>query len=443
MSGNSSNRKNEPPRRIRNTDSPDISSFRDHRRERQEITAGRSSRDPYSPFTYDTPSIAPGHTIDDRLGVAPDELTLDHIFTSMDPHPGYQDEDLTFFNFLDDTHDVGGKAPAASQILDPSRQHDPSFSNIAAAPHDQISAMHPGMIMPADSNSASSFLPMSNQTRRLTTQEIDPHTTISQQPIRRSAFDSFSFTIPSMPPTHRPSSQAPLQLDPFSPWDLPARAFDDVTLSPLSEEPPASELTVPTTSKPASPALKMNRRKMSKDSVSPSTESHNPSGRPMKKSHNVIEKRYRLKLNDKILSLRNAVPALRGPLPNVTEDQQLLDSSRGGTSGKLNKGTVLTKATEYIKQLEDEKAALEQQVERLKEQLEAATRNTSGQDFERGGVAAASETQKFGTGFVVSTNGMLSPKSCISLTSPEAEGTLFMEVIEKCRPRKRVKIGRV
>jgi hypothetical protein len=128
----------------------------------------------------------------------------------------------------------------------------------------------------------------------------------------------------------------------------------------------------------------------------------------------------------------------------MTEDQQLLDSGRGGISGKLNKGTVLTKATEYIKQLEDEKAALEQQVGRLKEELQEAVRhNSSGQDFEWGGVAAASETQTFGTGCVVSTNGMLSPESCISLTSPEAEGTLFMEVSEKRRPRKRVKIRRV
>jgi hypothetical protein len=153
----------------------------------------------------------------------------------------------------------------------------------------------------------------------------------------------------------------------------------------------------------------------------------------------MIEKRYRLKLNDKILSLRNAVPALRGA-SNLTEDQQLLDSGRGGTSGKLNKGTVLTKATEYIKQLEREKSTLEEQVKTLGDEL--AKRDLSEQGFEWGGVAAASSKTRDDE----NVNGMISPESCTSLMSPEAEGSLFaaeVDVLEKLRPRKRVKVGKV
>ena len=100
----------------------------------------------------------------------------------------------------------------------------------------------------------------------------------------------------------------------------------------------------------------------------------------------MIEKRYRLKLNDKILSLRNAIPALRSPLGT---QQQKISTLGRGISNKLNKGTVLTKATEYIQQLEREKSTLEQEVASLKEQLAAIKRErTSGQDFDWGGVAA-------------------------------------------------------
>lgn len=69
-----------------------------------------------------------------------------------------------------------------------------------------------------------------------------------------------------------------------------------------------------------------------------------------KTSHNMIEKRYRTNINDKILALRDCVPSLRcvvsgGPRPN--EDLEGLTPA-----SKLNKATVLTKATEYIMHLQ-------------------------------------------------------------------------------------------
>jgi hypothetical protein len=144
----------------------------------------------------------------------------------------------------------------------------------------------------------------------------------------------------------------------------------------------------------------------------------------------MIEKRYRLKLNDKILSLRNAVPALRSPLGSTTTED--LDSGRG-IANKLNKGTVLTKATEYIQQLEREKRTLEQEVASLKEQLAVIKRErTLGQGFDWGGVAAitASNMTRHDEKFlIIPSNGMISPKSCTSLMSPEAEGTLFEEMV--------------
>lgn len=92
--------------------------------------------------------------------------------------------------------------------------------------------------------------------------------------------------------------------------------------------------------------------------------------RPRTKSaHNVIEQRYRNKINDKFTALQNAVPTLRvlarkksktrsddeddddeyeySPDLEAHEDLEGLEPAR-----KLNKGTILTKSVEYIKFLE-------------------------------------------------------------------------------------------
>lgn len=75
-----------------------------------------------------------------------------------------------------------------------------------------------------------------------------------------------------------------------------------------------------------------------------------------KTSHNMIEKRYRTNINDKILALRDCVPSLRcvvtgGPRP--AEDLEGLTPA-----SKLNKATVLTKATEYIMHLQKRNSLL-------------------------------------------------------------------------------------
>ncbi len=94
-------------------------------------------------------------------------------------------------------------------------------------------------------------------------------------------------------------------------------------------------------------------------------------GPPMKKtSHNVIEKRYRNNLNDKIVELRNSVPSLRavGRRNGGSDDQDL----EGLTPAhKLNKATVMGKATEYIKHLEKRNKAMADEMDTLKARLAA------------------------------------------------------------------------
>ncbi|MCJ1483194.1 hypothetical protein MMC06_003361 [Schaereria dolodes] len=97
-----------------------------------------------------------------------------------------------------------------------------------------------------------------------------------------------------------------------------------------------------------------------------------------KNSHNLIEKRYRTNLNDKIAQLRDSVPCLRSP-PKATTgqgDSEGSDEEGSNLSQKLNKATILTKATEYIQQLEKRNQHLEKEYNSLQVRLQAAQKLT-------------------------------------------------------------------
>ncbi|KAL3460802.1 hypothetical protein BJX64DRAFT_175271 [Aspergillus heterothallicus] len=94
-----------------------------------------------------------------------------------------------------------------------------------------------------------------------------------------------------------------------------------------------------------------------------------------KRAHNVIEKRYRANLNEKIAELRDSVPSLRaskGSGTIVDED----DAEGVAPANKLNKASILSKATEYIRHLETRNKRLEDENTALKvrlRELEKAT----------------------------------------------------------------------
>lgn len=92
---------------------------------------------------------------------------------------------------------------------------------------------------------------------------------------------------------------------------------------------------------------------------------------PFKKtSHNVIEKRYRNNLNDKIVELRNSVPSLR--VMGSTDGGGGSEDLGGLTPAhKLNKATVMGKATEYIKHLEKRNTTMADEMDILKARLAA------------------------------------------------------------------------
>lgn len=118
---------------------------------------------------------------------------------------------------------------------------------------------------------------------------------------------------------------------------------DDFAFSPL----PAKNKTTSN-----SGAADTAKRGNSKVSAAPPKTKASKVTKPKKEktSHNMIEKRYRTNINDKILALRDCVPSLRCV---ISGDYSADEDLEGLTpASKLNKATVLTKATEYILHLQ-------------------------------------------------------------------------------------------
>lgn len=102
-----------------------------------------------------------------------------------------------------------------------------------------------------------------------------------------------------------------------------------------------------------------------------------------KRPHNVIEKRYRANLNEKIAELRQSVPSLRKPAKEWKECEEVEDDGEDQAgSTKLNKASILTRAVEYIRHLElrnrrldDENIALKQRLLKLERVLASGGTN--------------------------------------------------------------------
>ncbi|KFY15456.1 hypothetical protein V492_01974, partial [Pseudogymnoascus sp. VKM F-4246] len=97
--------------------------------------------------------------------------------------------------------------------------------------------------------------------------------------------------------------------------------------------------------------------------------------RPVKKTaHNMIEKRYRTNLNDKIMALRDSVPSLRVMTKSARGSDgstEIEDLEGLIPAHKLNKATVLSKATEYIRHLEKRSKRLAEENESMKARVAA------------------------------------------------------------------------
>lgn len=131
------------------------------------------------------------------------------------------------------------------------------------------------------------------------------------------------------------------------------------------------------TAKPPSTGSSKKRKSVTEDDQANAQELSSDSKKlPAKKrSHNVIEKRYRANLNEKIAELRDSVPSLRatqkaqGHSPDHPHHDDDEDLEGVTPANKLNKASILSKATEYIHHLETRNRKLDKENVALKARM--------------------------------------------------------------------------
>lgn len=140
----------------------------------------------------------------------------------------------------------------------------------------------------------------------------------------------------------------------------------------MTGQPQLKQESVSPESSSVSPVPQLHNRVKLSDAVPHSTITKRV-GKKEKSSHNMIEKRYRTNINDKINALRDAVPALRVLVDSG--DDEFDDNELEGLqpAKKLNKATILSKATEYIKHLEKKNEGLKKENDALKNHLYGVT----------------------------------------------------------------------
>lgn len=228
----------------------------------------------------------------------------------------------------------------------------------------------------------------SNQNNIQSTEDSVIFGEVSEEPLFQTPGRSSLIT----PPLDLFISRENLYSTPLS-WARPQqKANSYANLTPQEETklrniamPPAQQSTTSQDADnyPASPSLSsspepsnINRRKR-KSTVGDDEGEDSPpptsnSSRPVKKTaHNMIEKRYRTNLNDKIAALRDSVPSLR-VMGKKNSRGELHEDLQGLTPAhKLNKATVLSKATEYIAHLEKRNRYLVKENAALKSRVDA------------------------------------------------------------------------
>jgi Domain of unknown function (DUF2014)/Helix-loop-helix DNA-binding domain len=178
---------------------------------------------------------------------------------------------------------------------------------------------------------------------------------------------------------------ASFQADHVNDATKPPTTLTSQEISDLSRLPNEQLSRTPSLSPSSVKVAARKRQSNSDDGITPETPGdespHRTRKLPSKKrAHNVVERKYRANLNDKIAELRESVPGLRTsagkPSGICTTDGD--GDGEGEDHGnakavipanKLNKASILSKATEYIRHLELRNKRLEDENQALKTRL--------------------------------------------------------------------------
>ncbi|KAI9857204.1 MAG: hypothetical protein M1813_008566 [Trichoglossum hirsutum] len=153
-------------------------------------------------------------------------------------------------------------------------------------------------------------------------------------------------------------------------------SWQDFQLMPETTFPPGPPglRDVPSLSPEPIPEGSSKKRKPPLDTTPTTSSRGQGKSAEKKKTHSAVEKRYRRNLNAKMAALKDCVPSLRA----VSQGNLGSDGESGDPEDlmapKLNKSTVLSKAVEYIQQLERRNSRLTHQCETQGTQLNAFQR---------------------------------------------------------------------
>lgn len=204
--------------------------------------------------------------------------------------------------------------------------------------------------------------------------------TSDAQPSSSQPSQAMAVAPPGLKQQRTPLPSAPIPSTATRPTKEAAEISASGTLKRKSSFPPSSDDAPDTEPERASSPLSNTAPS------APSSPPAAPRGRkrkgtedPQKSAHNIIEKRYRTNLNNKFDQLRDAVPELRAAAraraaaadgSGGGDDYEELASDMTLVTVRLHKANILSKAAEYIAQLERRTQQLEVENMALR-QLEA------------------------------------------------------------------------
>ncbi|KAJ5591277.1 hypothetical protein VI817_002149 [Penicillium citrinum] len=196
------------------------------------------------------------------------------------------------------------------------------------------------------------------------------------EPMFSEENDQKSMNLPFVSPNTISSSPSHIQQQDFSPhlplglMEIPSNQRNTAAKAALTSNFPGSQSGLVS---PISSVGVSRKRKTGSDDDATTVNMSVQPGKKMpakKRAHNVIEKRYRANLNEKIAELRDSVPSLRtSKNPNGDSNEEEDDADAAQSGSKLNKASILSKATEYIKHLEIRNKRLEDENTGLKNRL--------------------------------------------------------------------------